>query len=347
MSNLTLGRLLAIAHSLPLLCIAALILLTTPANAQENSSASTSIPEAWAAYETGNFAEALRLWQVACDEGNPRGCYEAAVVHRDGEGVPADETRAHALFTQACEGGWGLGCFNMGIYSQGEAQRDFFARGCELEDIGSCARLGMAYRDGDGVESDAAKAVSYLERACLINEMRAGAACFMVAGLYDVHLGEPISDDPALANRWLDEGCARNDQDSCQNLAWHYAHGFGLETDFVRSAALYQLACGDNAARECFFVPSQHRASPEYRGNEVDRDWRQAAGAYDKACNAGLAHGCFAFARLIARSGKGKRYADTMREYLNRAIAIDPDHVSAIELLRRVEAGELPDSALR
>ena len=340
------GRLMTLVRSLPLL-LAALTVLALPATAQAQGDNAPEIPEAWEAYEAGDYGGALRLWQEACDADNPRGCYHAAVVHRDGEGVPANTEKARALFTQACESGFGLGCFNMGVYSEGETQREFFKQGCDADDIGSCARLGMAYRDGDGVEADSTQAISYLERACLVIEMRAGPACFMLAGLFDIHLGEPISDDPAIANRWLEEGCERNDADSCQNLAWHYAHGFGVETDYVRSAALYQLACGDNAAMECFFVSAQHRASPEYRGNEVDRDWRDAAGAYDRACDAGLADGCFAFARLIARSGKGARYTDTMREYLNRALAIQPQHVSATELLRRVDAGELPDSALR
>ena len=334
------------ARVLPIL-LAALILMFAPAMVRAETSGPAQLPEAWVAYDRGDYAEALRLWQAACDNGNPRGCYHAAVVHRDGEGVPADFERARALFTQACEQRFALACFNMGVYSEGEQQREFFKRGCALDDVGSCARMGMAYRDGDGVEKNPEQAVGYLERACLITEMRAGAACFMLASLYDGHADAPITDDPDTANRWLEEGCARNDADSCQNLAWHYAHGFGLETDFVRSAALYQLACDDNAAMECFFVPSQHRASPEYRGREIDRDWRQAAGAYDKACDAGLSHGCFAFARLIAKSGKGARYADTMREYLGRALALDPYHVSAIELLRRVEAGELPASAVR
>ncbi len=334
-------------RGLPYLLLTALFLLFTPAQAQAESDWPPQIPEAVSAYSRGDYAEALRIWQEACDNGNPRGCYHAAVVHRDGEGVPADQSLSLTLFTQACEGRYGLACFNMGIYSEGEQQREFFERGCALNDVGSCARMGMAYRDGDGVERNPEQAVGFLERACLIIEMRAGAACFILASLYDSHADAPLFDDPQIANRWLDQGCERNDQDSCQNLAWHYAHGFGVETDFVRSAALYQLACGDNAAMECFFVPSAHRASPEYRGREVGRDWREAAGAYDRACDAGLSHACFAFARLIARSGKGERYADTMREYLGRALAINPDHVSAIELLRRVEAGELPSSALR
>lgn len=325
----------------------AMALIFGSAVASAQSAEPPELPEAVAAYQAGNFKRALTLWQTACDAGNPRGCYHAAVVHRDGEGVAADFERALALFNQACDGQFATACFNLAIYSEGQERIRYFERGCELNDVGSCARLGMAYRDGDTVDSDASKAVAFLERACLTPDMQAGPACFLLANLYDAHSETMLFDDHTASNRWLDEGCARNDPDSCQNLAWHYAHGFGLDTDFVRSAALYQLACGDNAGMECFFVPSRHRASPRYSGRDVESDWREAGGAYDVACKEGLAHGCFALARLISRGGKGARHADRMRELLNRAIALDPDHVSAIELLRRVNSGELPTRPVR
>lgn len=344
MSDKVAGRSVAtiVARYLPAL-VAAALLLSGGGSAWAQSLAvdPPDLPEAVAAYQAGDHAQALRLWQAACDAGNPRGCYHAGVVHRDGEGVPADFERAKALFTLACEGGFGNACFNMGVYSEGAERIAFFERGCAVRNIGSCARLGMAYRDGEGINSNAETAVRYLERACLVSEMAAGPACFELASIYDAHLSEN-GNDPESANRWLEEGCARGDTDSCQNLAWHYAHGFGVTTDLVRSAALYQFACWDDAGRECFFVPAAHRASEEYKGREIDRRWRSAAGAYDRACKAGLAHGCFAFARLIARGGNGDRHADRMREMLGKAIALDPDHVAAIELLRRVDAGELP-----
>lgn len=261
--------------------------------------------------------------------------------------MPQDTARATALFEQACAGGFGNACFNLGHSASGSDQIAYFIKGCDLGNAGSCGRLGTAYRDGINVEQDLRKAVQYLTRGCLVGELAAGPACFTLASLYDPHLEETIiAEDPATANRWLDEGCARNHLDSCQNLAWHYAHGFGLKTDFVRSAALYQLACNDNAAFECFIVPAAHRASRPYSGREV-LHWREAAGAYERACNADLAHGCFAMARLIAKSGNGAKYDDRMRELLNRAIALDPDHVAAIELLRIADAGELPASPAR
>ena len=240
--------------------------------------APSPIPEAFVAYNAGDFAEALRIWQAACDAGNPQGCYHAAIVHRDGEGVPVDPAKANERFEQACEGGVGNACFNLGINASGKAQIAYFLIGCGYDNVGSCARLGMAYSTGDGVIQDNGKAVEYLSRACEVREMFAGPACFMLASLFDVHADEMIEDDPAKANHWLELGCRRGDLDSCQNLAWHYAHGFGLDTDFMRSAALYQFACGDNAGLECMFIPSAHRASGEYRGREIARRWRGRRG---------------------------------------------------------------------
>lgn len=317
--------------------------LATPAAAEWQ--APSPIPEANDAHRAGDHAEALKLWQAACDAENPQGCYHAAIVHRDGEGVPVDKARSDRLLEQACEGGVGNGCFNLGNNAQGAEQIAWFERGCAIEHIGSCARLGMAYRDGEGVHPNAEAAVRYLTIACLVPDMTAGPACFELAAIYDAHLSA-LNDEPETANRWLEQGCARGDLDSCQNLAWHYAHGFGLRTDLVRSAALYQFACGDNAGLECKFVPAAHRGSGGFAGREIDQRWREAGGAYDRACKVDFAHGCFALARLIARNGKGADHKPKMRELLGKALALDPDHVAARELLRRVDVGELPERPL-
>lgn len=75
-------------RSLPLsLLLATLVFLLAPFTAQAETGEPAQIPEASAAYLRGDYAQALRLWQDACDAGNPRGCFHAAVVHRDGDRV--------------------------------------------------------------------------------------------------------------------------------------------------------------------------------------------------------------------------------------------------------------------
>jgi TPR repeat protein len=221
----------------------------------------------------------------------------------------------------------------------------FYDRACSLRHPNACRNLALhRAREAANSGDSAASQLADLRQDCLDG---AGAACFSLASLYDVHLGAELHEDPAAANEALLLGCERMDYDSCQNLAWHYDHAFGVERDQVRSAALYQLACNDNAGYDCMFVPRSAYQSPLYRGDEVLDDWRMAAGAYVRACDQGLAMGCFGMARLIAKSGNGVQHGDKMRDYLEQALAITPGLPIAVELMRRLDAGELPPEPIR
>jgi TPR repeat protein len=315
------------------------------------------VPAADRAYAARDYAKAARLWEEACDAGNAGGCYELAIVYRDGEGVPADHARFLELAANACDGGDGRGCYGVAkdelradeegtataTPEQLERGMAFYRKGCDLGFAPACRNLALHVRDSQPADADPEATIAGFDRACSAGD---GAACFALAGLFDLHEGVPLRDDPAAANDALRRGCNQLDNDSCQNLAWHYAHGFGLETDFVRSAALYQLACGDAAGFNCFMIPSAHYAAPPYEGSEIRSEWSEAAGAYDRACKADFAPGCFGLARLIARGGQGRKHEPQIRALLEKAIELEPDYPVATELLRRVDAGELPTDAI-
>ena len=326
---------------------AAALLFTLPASAQVNQAAQR-------AYDSGNFDEARRLWQQGCDGGNPGDCFELGIVYRDGEGVAPDQERYLQLMGIACDGDIAAACHNLGhdalraVEDEGAKPTAdqlarglaFYDRACTLGSRTACDNLALhRAREAANAGDAGSGQLADLRQDCLDGS---GPACFGLASLYDIHLGAEIRDDPAAANEALALGCERLDYDSCQNLAWHYDHGFGVERDSVRSAALYQLACNDNASYDCIFVPRSAYQSPSYRGDEVLDDWRMAAGAYVRACDAALAMGCFGMARLIAKSGNGVRHGDKVRSYLEQALAITPGLPIAVELLRRLDAGELP-----
>lgn len=306
---------------------------------------------AMAAYRSGDFKAARELWQQGCDAGSLRDCYELGIVYRDGEGVAPDPARFVELMTRACEGGLGSACHNLGREelraqeegigtaspAQFEAGIAFYRRACKLGTQVSCRNLGLHLAreaaKGDKVALDG------LRQACIDG---AGSACFGLASLYDIHLEAALGNDPAAANEALLLGCERMDRDSCQNLAWHYDHGFGLDRNTVRGSALYHLACDDDPGFICPMVPGSAIAAKPDRAAPVRDQWRRAAGAYSAACEDGLAMGCFGYAKLIARSGKGARESATMRAWLGKALALSPGLPIATELMRRVEAGELP-----
>jgi len=306
---------------------------------------------AMAAYRAGDYNTARTLWQQGCNAGSMRDCYELAIVYRDGEGVAADLARATALTTRACEGGIGAACHNLGreqlraleegsgtaTPAQREAGIAFYRRACKLGTQISCRNLGM-HLAREAAAGDQG-ALEGLREECIAG---AGAICFGLASLYDIHLEGTLGNDPTAANAVLLLGCERFDRDSCQNLAWHYDHGFGVETNRVRGSALYHLACDDEPGFVCPMVPGSAIAARPDRDAPVLKQWRNAAGAYRAACDDGLAIGCFGYARLIARSGRGAAEGAEIRAWLGKALALSPGMPIATELLRRIEAGELP-----
>lgn len=328
---------------------AALFAFLSPA--QTIAQAPPSENRGLAAYRAGDIAKARELWQQGCDAGTPRDCYHLGIVYRDGEGVAPDHDRYLALMTLACNGGMGNACHNLGraqltaleegtgtaTPEQLEAGIAFYRRACELGTQVSCRNLGLHLSreaaKGDGV------AVDGLREICIKGD---GAMCFGLASLYDIHLGAALGDDPVAANAALLLGCERLDRDSCQNLAWHYDHGFGVETNRLRGSALYHLACDDDPGFVCPMVPGSAIAARPDREAPVSKQWQRAAGAYRAACEDGLAMGCFGYARLIAVSGRGGSDAAAMREWLGKALTLSPGMPIATELLRRLDAGELP-----
>lgn len=328
--------------------------LASPALASSQS-AQTDEGPAMAAYRSGDYDTARTLWQQGCDAGSIRDCFEVGIVYRDGEGVAPDAARYLALMARACDGGIGAACHNLareelraaeeGTGSVTPAQlaagTAFYARACKLGTQVSCRNLGL-HLAREAAKGDKA-ALDSLRQACIDGS---GSVCFGLASLYDIHLEASLGDDPAAANAALLLGCERMDRDSCQNLAWHYDHGFGFATNRVRGSALYHLACDDDPGFVCPMVPGSAIAARPDRYAPVSRQWQRAAGAYRAACEDGLAMGCFGYARLIAKSGKGESEGAAMREWLGKALSLSPGMPVATELLRRVEAGELPPAPL-
>ena len=54
----------------------------------------------------------------SCRNGHAQACPALAILHYDGRGVAHDKKRTVELHQQACDGGAGLGCFNLGLLYQ-------------------------------------------------------------------------------------------------------------------------------------------------------------------------------------------------------------------------------------
>ncbi len=127
-----------------------------------------------ALYMQKRYAEALPLFQKACDGENLIGCYNLGVLYANGQGVAQDFARARSLYRKACDGGVISSCTGLGyLASNGQgAPPDFaqaralFQRACDGGDMLGCLNLGALYQNGQGVARDYAQARAYYKKAC-------------------------------------------------------------------------------------------------------------------------------------------------------------------------------------
>ena len=82
------------------------------------------------AYESGDFATALRKWTPLAEQGHAVAQNNLGVVYRSGQGVPQDYKTAVKWYTLAAEQGYDNAQFNLGVMyykGQGVPQDNVYA----------------------------------------------------------------------------------------------------------------------------------------------------------------------------------------------------------------------------
>ena len=54
-------------------------------------------------YKKGDYQIALELFDKSCSEGNRQGCYNLAVMYKNGQGIRPSRQKAEELFAIACQ----------------------------------------------------------------------------------------------------------------------------------------------------------------------------------------------------------------------------------------------------
>jgi uncharacterized protein len=76
--------------------------------------------DALAAFDRGDFATALRLWNSLADSGDAEAQNNLGVMYRDGLGVKQSDEEAHRLFGLAAAKGLAVAQYNLAvIYARG------------------------------------------------------------------------------------------------------------------------------------------------------------------------------------------------------------------------------------
>ena len=95
------------------------LLLATAAPAWADNS--TQFQQATAAYQAGDYSQALRLWQPLAQQGDAKAQFNLGVLYQSGQGVAQDYQQAAAWWQKAAAQGHATACFHLGrLYLTGK-----------------------------------------------------------------------------------------------------------------------------------------------------------------------------------------------------------------------------------
>ena len=244
--------------------------------------------------------EVLLDYSRECKGGVGAACHYQALIYlyqnkrlkRFAKAAGAQGQRAGELLVQACLGGQGVACSEMGMVltSVGKtaeaeaylrkgcfggdgsacshngarpslmgdtgAMKALFGKGCTLGDVTSCYYLGGALELSPRA-ADQREAQQYYLLSCGLGVTK---ACVRVSGMR-------IKDgDLEGARAVLDGACGQGDPESCQLLGrvTRLTYGDG-EPYFKKAAALYQDACGQGDGRACGMGNQARRLAQQSR----------------------------------------------------------------------------------
>ena len=295
---------------------------------------------------------AAEFYRRACEGGDAMACGFLGSMYYEGEGVRQDRARAAELFERVCDDGNVGACGFLGsMYYEGEGVRqdlaraaDLVERACDDRDFASCHILGHRYYEGEGVAQNRARAAELYEIAC---EGGDAMGCSDLGFSYA--RGEGVPKDLTRAMKLYERAC---DSGFAPAGCFNLYEGQGVPDDFTRAAEVYEQRCDDTDPTGCYNLGYMHFvgqvAGPdaldfvrgrvnlgflESEGEGVRRDPVRAAEFYQRACDGGIASGCFQFALLHAYGDGVPRDQARATESYRRAC--DGDYMSGCAALAR------------
>ena len=136
------------------------------------------------AYNTGDFAAAMRVFQPLADQGQVLGEYIVGMMYANGQGVPENYSEALKWLKKAADQGESKAQFNVGlIYFKGlgtskdyaEASK-WYQRSADQGNTTAQFNLGMMYSRGQGVQQNYVTAYVLLDLAAGKGTKAAGDA---------------------------------------------------------------------------------------------------------------------------------------------------------------------------
>lgn len=160
-----------------------------------------------------------------------------------------------------CERGNAASCWKLGLmYDKGTGGANknlalaaqFFSKACDSGELRACAKMAIAYYEGNGVEKDFTKAAGLFQRLCDQGLM---SGCAMLGALYAE--GKGVAQDTSRAISLITKACDGNEFDACAVLGSMYFNGTGVGKDLKRASAYFTKACDGGSKEGCAAIARQ------------------------------------------------------------------------------------------
>jgi TPR repeat protein len=162
-----------------------------------------TMQEAIQAFEKKDYQKSFKLFSKI---NSPKAYYYIARHYYHGYGVKKDINKAIKYAIMACNGNY----------------------------VKACNALGWLYKYSGIVKKDIDLALSYYKRGC---ELKYAKSC-NEAGIIFHH-----RKNYKLAVKYYKKACDLNENWGCDNLAWHYKYGKGIEKNIIKALNYYKKGC--------------------------------------------------------------------------------------------------------
>jgi uncharacterized protein len=174
----------------------------------------------YAAYEAGDYAEAVKWFRKAAEQGDAIAQYNLALMYRDGEGVTQDDAEAVKWFRKAAEQGVANAQYNLALrYDKGKGvTQDYaeaakwFRKAAKQGNASAQSNLGVMYFNGEGVTQDVAEALKWYRKAA---EQGVAQAQHNLGVMY--YKGYGVLQDTIAAHMWFNIAAVNGDKDGVTN----------------------------------------------------------------------------------------------------------------------------------
>ncbi len=228
---------------------------------------------------------ALKVLDDNCNLDETSSCTQLGNLYTDFKTIIlSDRNRSKEYFIKGCNLDDPESCNNLAYYIN-EKEKDYskayenLYKACTMEFPVSCVHLGFYHTQGLFVEKNLRLGFNYHKKSCKLNK----SLCFKLGNYYyDI--------DISKAKEILDIGCKANKGNSCYRLATIYkkrSDDKNMKLFFEKSIQLLEKECSKNILNSCLTLGYAY-----YSGVGVIKDNKKSKKYYTKSCNLGDTKSC-------------------------------------------------------